>query len=83
MVLVILNLKIFGRFIIRSKSWPDKTYPKNKTIRLVEELFKGKQISKDIQIKDKWKSVKLWTVEKIEVEKYTPKRIEKKAAPFE
>ena len=49
----------------------------------MEELFKGKQISKDIQIKDKWKSVKLWTVEKIEVEKYTPKRIEKKAAPFE
>jgi len=77
------KFKDLWKFIVRSKSWPEKTYPKNKTIRLVEELFNGKQISKDVQIKDKWKSVKLWTVEKIMVEKYTPKRIEKKEAPFE
>ena len=77
------KFKDLWKFIIRSKSWPDKTYPKNKTIRLVEQLFNGKPISKDIQIKDKWKTVKLWSIEKITVEKYAPKRIEKKEAPFE
>ena len=29
------------------------------------------------------KSVKLWTVEKIEVEKYIPRKLEKQPAPFE
>ena len=81
------KFKDFWRFIIRSKSWPDKTYSKNKTIRLVENLFNGKIATKDITVKVKGKeekkSVKLWTVEKIEVQQYTPKRLEKKAAPFE
>jgi hypothetical protein len=81
------KFKDFWRFIIRSKSWPDKTYSKNKTIRLVENLFNGKIATKDITLKVKGKeekkSVKLWTVEKIEVQQYTPKRLEKKAAPFE
>ena len=81
------KFKDFWRFVIRSKSWPDKTYSKNKTIRLVEQLFNGKQVTRDVVVKAKGKeerkSVKLWTVEKIEVQKYTPKRLEKKAAPFE
>jgi hypothetical protein len=81
------KFKDFWRFIIRSKSWPEKTYSKNKTIRLVENLFNGKTATKDITVKVKGKeekkTVKLWTVEKIEVQEYTPKRLEKKAAPFE
>ena len=77
------KFKDFWGFLIRNKSWPDRTYTKNKTIRLVENLFHGKQVQKNVQIDDEWKSVKLWSVEKIEVQKYTPRKIEKKAAPFE
>lgn len=73
------KFKDFWGFLIRSKTWPDKTYTKNKTIRLLEELFSGKE--KVVKINDK--SVKVWTVEKIDVEKFTPKKIEKQPAPFE
>ena len=77
------KFKDFWGFLIRSKTWPDRTYTKNKTIRLVQNLFNGQQVSKDIQVGEDWKTVKLWTVEKIEVQKYAPKKLEKKAAPFE
>jgi len=73
------KFKDFWGFLIRSKTWPDKTYTKNKTIRLLEDLFSGKE--KVVKINDK--SVKVWTVEKIDVEKFTPKRLEKQPAPFE
>ena len=33
------KFKNFWRFLLRTKSWPDKTYPKQKTIRLMETLF--------------------------------------------
>jgi hypothetical protein len=34
-------------------------------------------------IKNERKSVKLWTVEHIEVQKYAPKKLERKPASFE
>ena len=73
------KFKDFWRFVIRSKSWADKTYPKNKTIRLLEDLFKARQEVKKITEK----SVKVWAVEKISVEKYVPVKKEKEKAPFE
>jgi len=77
----------FWGFLIRSKTWPEKNYPKNKTIRLLQDLFNAKTDVRKISSKDgkdvKEKSVKVWKIEKIEVEKYIPRRIEKKAAPFE
>ena len=33
------KFKNFWKFLLRTKSWPDKTYPKQKTIRLMETLF--------------------------------------------
>ena len=73
------KFKDFWGYLIRSKSWPEKTYPKNKTIRLLQDLFKAKVDVKKINDK----SHKLWMVEKIEIEKYTPTRTKKEPAPFE
>jgi hypothetical protein len=73
------KFKDFWSFILRGKTWPEKTYNKNKTIRLLENLFKAK--SDTIRIKDK--QHKIWMVEKIEIEKYTPTRLKKEPAPFE
>ena len=73
------KFKDFWSFILRGKTWPEKTYNKNKTIRLLENLFKAK--SDTIRIKDK--QHKIWMVEKIEIEKYTPIRTKKEPAPFE
>jgi len=36
------KFKDFWSFILRGKTWPEKTYNKNKTIRLLENLFKAK-----------------------------------------
>ena len=73
------KFKDFWSFILRGKTWPEKTYNKNKTIRLLENLFKAK--SDTVRIKDK--QHKIWMVEKIEIEKYTPTRLKKEPAPFE
>jgi hypothetical protein len=73
------KFKDFWLYLIRTKSWSEKTYPKNKTIRLLEDLFKARQEVKKITEK----SVKVWAVEKISVEKYVPVKKEKEKAPFE
>ena len=33
------KFKDFWRFLLKTKSWPEKTYPKQKTMRLLESLF--------------------------------------------
>ena len=73
------KFKDFWSFILRGKTWPEKTYNKNKTIRLLENLFKAK--SDTVRINEK--QHKIWMVEKIEIEKYTPIRTKKEPAPFE
>ena len=73
------KFKDFWSFILRGKTWPEKTYNKNKTIRLLENLFKAK--TDTVRIKDK--QHKIWMVEKIDIEKYTPIRTKKEPAPFE
>ena len=42
------KFKDFWRYLQRSKSWPDKTYPKQKTLRLLESLFDAKENTKSI-----------------------------------
>jgi len=46
---------------------------------LLENLFKAK--TDTVRIKDK--QHKIWMVEKIDIEKYTPIRTKKEPAPFE
>ena len=73
------KFKDFWGYLLRTKSWPERTYPKNKTIRLLEDLFKATE--KVVKINDK--SVKLWTVQKIDLDKPLIRSNEKKPAAFE
>jgi hypothetical protein len=41
----------FWRALIRTKSWPDKTYPKNKTMRLVQTYLKANKYLKRLMKK--------------------------------
>ena len=77
------KFKDFWAYVIKQKTWSEKKYPKNKTIRLLEQLFGAKTDVVKITMGKDEKSVKVWTVEKIEVEKYIPRRIEKQPAAFE
>ena len=70
--------KDFWRSLIRTKSWPDKTYPKNKTMRLVQNLFDGKQVFKKIDEKTE----RIWEVNKIELDAIHIRKNKAKDAPF-
>ena len=73
------KFKDFWGYLLKSKSWPERTYPKNKTIRLLEDLFKAKE--KVVKINEK--SVKVWTVQDIDLDKPLVRKNKKKPAPFE
>jgi len=37
------KFKDFWKYLQRTKSWPDKTYPRQKTLRLLDQLFEAKE----------------------------------------
>ena len=57
----------FWRYLLRTKSWAEKTYPKQKTIRLMEALFNCTEVFPKIG-KDK-KSVRLMSMKTIKLDK--------------
>ena len=71
--------KDFWRALVRTKSWPDKTYPKNKTMRLVQNIFKGKQVFKKIDEKTE----RIWAVDKIDLDTVIIRKNKAKDAPFQ
>lgn len=71
--------KDFWKSLVKGKTWPEKTYPKLKTIRLLQELFKAKQDTKTINNKN----VKVWMIENIELEKVLVRKNKKKKVPYE
>ena len=38
------KFKDFWKYLIRTKSWPDKQYTKQKTARMLENLFGAKEV---------------------------------------
>jgi len=38
----------FWKYLLRTKSWADKTYPKQKTMRMLQELFEAQEVSPKI-----------------------------------
>ena len=72
------KFKDFWKFIIRSKLWPDKQYPKQKTARLLETLFKAEEIPGKINNK----SVRYIAVDQQEVNKPIVRKNKMKEPPF-
>jgi len=70
--------KDFWRALVRTKSWPDKTYTKNKTMRLVQNLFGGKQVFKRIDEKTE----RVWAVDEVDLDKVFIRKNKAKDAPF-
>jgi hypothetical protein len=73
------KFKDFWSYLLKSKSWSERTYTKNKTIRLMQNLFNASQGVVDINDK----SVRVWTIQNIEIEKSIVRQNKKKPAPFE
>lgn len=59
------KFKDFWKYLLRTKSWPDKNYPKNKTARMLENQFNAKEITGKINNK----TVRFYMVDQQEVNK--------------
>jgi len=73
------KFKDFWRHLLSTKLWQEKTYTYHKTIRLMQNLFNAKQVTKKIEDK----SEKVWQIEGIELNKKIIRKNEKKKAEFE
>jgi|TARA_R110001583_G_scaffold15166_3_gene62724 hypothetical protein len=72
------KFKDFWRYLQRSKSWPDKTYPKQKTLRLLESLFDAKENTKSIE----GKNTRIIEMKTIKLDKPNLRKTSMKDVPF-
>ena len=72
------KFKDFWKFIIRSKSWPDKQYPKQKTARLLEVLFEAEEVPGKINNK----SVRYMSLKTLKLDKPNTRKDKMKEPPF-
>jgi hypothetical protein len=72
------KFKDFWRYLQRSKSWPDKTYPKQKTLRLLESLFDAKENTKSIE----GKNTRIIEMKTIKLDKPNLRKTNMKDVPF-
>ena len=59
------KFKDFWKFLIRTKSWPEKRYPKNVTARMLEKQFNAEEIGGKINKK----SVRYIQISEVELNK--------------
>ena len=72
------KFKDFWKYLIRTKTWPDKIYPKQKTARLLARLFSAKEIAGKID----GKSARYMEMKTIKLDKPNTKEDQMKEAPF-
>ena len=73
------KLSRFWKYLLRTKSWPEKTYPKNKTTRLMETLVG----MKEVQRKLKGKNTRFMSMETIKLDKPNIRINKKQKEPWE
>jgi phosphoglycolate phosphatase-like HAD superfamily hydrolase len=72
------KFKDFWRYLQRTKSWPDKTYPKQKTMRLLEELFSAIELTKSID----GKNTRIIKMDIVKLERPNVRKTKMKDEPF-
>jgi hypothetical protein len=73
------KFKDFWRYILRSKQWPDKQYPKQKTSKMLETMFKAKEVVGKINNK----GVRYMRISQLDINKPIVRKEKMKRAPFE
>jgi hypothetical protein len=73
------KFKDFWRYLLGTKLWNEKNYNYQKTIRLMQNLFKAEPVTKKINKK----SEKVWQIEGIKLNERIIRKNEKKKAEFE
>ena len=72
------KFKDFWKYLVRTKTWPDRIYPKQKTARLLTRLFSAKEVSGKIADK----SARYIEMQTIKLDKPNTKKEQMKEAPF-
>ena len=73
------QFKSFWRYLLKTKSWSEKTYPYQKTLRLLESLFGVEE--KNIKVESK--SIRTLIMETIKLEKPNPRKLKVEQEPWQ
>ena len=73
------QFKSFWRYLLKTKSWADKTYPKQKTLRLLQIMFEVKER----YLKIESKTVRTLVMETIKLEKPNPRKLKVEEEPWQ
>ena len=73
------KFKDFWRFLLKTKSWPEKTYPKQKTMRLLESLFNAEEDTPKINNK----TIRVLRMETIKLDRPNPRINKKEKEPWQ
>ena len=73
------QFKSFWRYLLKTKSWAEKTYPNQKTLRLLEIMFEVKERFTKIDSK----TYRILVMETIKLDKPNPRRLEVEKEPWQ
>ena len=73
------QFKSFWRYLLKTKSWADKTYPKQKTLRLLETMFEVKEKQPKID----GKTYRVLEMLTIKLDKPNPRKLEVEKEPWQ
>jgi hypothetical protein len=72
------KFKDFWKFLLKTKSWAEKTYPKQKTMRLLQSLFEAEETLPKIGVK----TVRLLKMPTIKLERPNPRTTKVEKSPW-
>jgi hypothetical protein len=73
------QFKSFWRYLLKTKSWAEKTYPKQKTLRLLETMFEVKEKQPKID----GKTYRVLEMLTIKLDKPNPRKLEVEKEPWQ
>ena len=73
------QFKSFWRYLLKTKSWAEKTYPKQKTLRLLEIMFEVKERFTKIESK----TYRILVMQTIKLDKPNPRKLEVEKEPWQ
>ena len=73
------QFKSFWRYLLKTKSWAEKTYPKQKTLRLLETMFEVKERQPKID----GKTYRVLEMLTIKLDKPNPRKLEVEKEPWQ
>ena len=73
------KFKDFWKFLLKTKSWAEKTYPKQKTMRFLESLFEAVE---DTSKKINTKTVRLLKMPTVKLDRPNPRTTKVEKSPW-